>query len=129
MVACDLRRANGEPDAEGNDPALIRERNIEMRRTVFILVATAGLSLIPATAAFADSGGVSGGPGYHQPPTAATNCDAGHGAFGAFGGKYNNLGINSEAPESPGSQNPHNSPGEPTTGQINSSASAACRAA
>jgi hypothetical protein len=101
-----------------------------MRKAMLALVAAAGLSLIPASAAFADTGGVSGGSGYHPPPAAVTHsCDSGHGAFGAFGGKYNNLGVNSEAPESPGSQNPHNSPGEPTTGQINSSASASCQGA
>jgi hypothetical protein len=102
-----------------------------MRRAMFILAATAGLSLVPAAAAFADAGGVSGGPGYSPPPAVVTNsCDGNiHGAFGAFGGKYNNLGINYQLTkgELPGSQNPHNSSGEPTTGQNNSGASVYCQ--
>lgn len=102
-----------------------------MRKAIFIVVATAGLSLIPATAALADSGGVKGGPGYHPPPAAVANsCNSGHGAFGAFGGKDNNLGTNSPNAAAdggmPGSQNPHNDPGSITTGQNNSDFSQFC---
>ena len=33
--------------------------------------------------------------GYHQPPQAAANCDAGHGAFGAFSHHFaSNAGVN-----------------------------------
>ena len=94
---------------------------------VIALAATAALAA--PSAVLADAGGVSGGPGYSPPPAVADNCNAGHGAFGYFGGKYNNLGINDLGSNgAPGAANPH-APGAGgiTTGQNNSGFSAFCR--
>lgn len=90
-----------------------------------ILTAVAALALtVPAAGAFADTGGVSGGPGYHPN---GNSCDAGHGAFGYFGGKYNNLGVNDLGSNgAPGAANPHAPSDGLTTGGVNSAASAAC---
>jgi hypothetical protein len=50
-----------------------------MTRKVFGLIGFAGLLLaLSAIPASADDGG------YNPPPAAQANCDAGHGAFGAF---------------------------------------------
>ena len=101
-----------------------------MSSRYFAAGASALALLITPAAALADAGGVSGGPGYSPPPAVADNCNAGHGAFGAFGGKYNNLGINDLGTNgAPGAANPH-APGAGglTTGEVNSAASAACRA-
>ena len=61
-----------------------------MARKVIGLFGVAGLlfgfGAIPAFAA---------DDGYHQPPSAAANCDAGHGAFGAFSHHFaSNGGVN-----------------------------------
>lgn len=100
-----------------------------MRKALLFAAVTCGLTVLPVTTAFANVGGVSGGPGYSPPPAVANNCDAGHGAFGAFGGKYNNLGINDLGSNgAPGAANPH-APGAGgiTTGQNNSGFSAYCQ--
>ena len=101
-----------------------------MARKAWIVAAmTGGVLALGAAPAFADAGGVSGGPGYSPPPQAVANCNAGHGAFGAFGGNYNNLGINDLGSNgAPGAANPHNpAPGGITTGQNNSDFAAYCQ--
>ncbi len=77
-----------------------------MRKTLFVALAVAGMSLIPAGAAFA-GGGYGSQPGFDK-ANDNTAC-AGHGAFGAFGTNgdvvhdfgINNLGSNDE----PGASN------------------------
>ena len=94
-----------------------------MKKTIFVVLATAGFSLVPATAAFAGDG-YGTQPGYDKAQENSNGC-AGHGSFGAFGDSgdgphdfgVNNLGSNGE----PGAAN-WQSPGTGggTTGGNNS---------
>ena len=99
------------------------------RRAWVVAAITGGVFALGAAPAFADAGGVSGGPGYSPPPQVSTVCNADHGSFGAFGGKYNSFGINDLGSNgAPGAANPHNpGAGGITTGQNNSDYSAYCQ--
>ena len=95
-----------------------------MRKTVFVILTSIGLTVIPAGAAFAGDG-YGSQPGFDNAQENSNGC-AGHGAFGAFGNSgdivhdfgKNNPGTNGR----PGASNwQHPSATGGTTGGNNSS--------
>ncbi len=97
---------------------------VTMRKALFVILAAAGLSMVPAGVAFA--GGNAGSPPGSTTAMGNTDCAA-HGAFGAFGtfgpGVHdfgiNNLGGNGE-PGASSWQDPNLVTGQTTGGNNNS---------